>query len=558
MIRIQQIKISIFEAGKDRQKEKKLLSAKAAAILGCRPSDVRKLKILRRSVDARDKDNILFVYTLQVRLHDSIVGPSSATEAVYISRLRKKQVTQETQLPFCPEQAAAMSISETRPVVIGTGPCGLFAALILAEAGRKPILLERGGPVDERTRRTERFFESGRLDPDCNVQFGEGGAGTFSDGKLNTSIKDPGGFIAYVLQTFVRFGADPEILYDQKPHVGTDVLAEILPRIRAHIESLGGEYRFYTRAESFTSENGQLTGIQCIDLKSRTSVYLPCSQVLLAIGHSARDTYTMLHDNGIPMEAKPFAVGVRVQHPQQLIDEAMYGKNRLSEKQEILGPSPYKLTHRAANGRNVFSFCMCPGGYVINSSSEEERLCINGMSMHDRDSGTANSALIVNVDPSDYQNDPLAGIEFQRKLEEDAYHAADGCIPYETYGEFAGEEAAPSGYGRFEGKFRGFAAAADLRKILPGFVTEALLDGMQAFGRQISGYDDPDVIISAIEARTSSPVRLLRDETRQCPLLCGLFPAGEGAGYAGGITSAAVDGIRSALAMLENTKLSGQ
>ena len=575
MIRINQIKISIFEAGTDKEREAAILRKKAAQHLGCRADDIRKLKLHKRSIDARDKSDIQFVYTVDVRLHDSVVGPSAETERRYVEKLKNNNIRQLTEAPFtlspdiisdCKTFAAVTADNkklscavneegENRPVVVGSGPCGLFAAYVLAECGLSPIVLERGEDVDKRTAKAELFFETGKLDPECNIQFGEGGAGTFSDGKLNTSIKDRGGYIDFVLRTFVRFGADSDILIDQKPHVGTDVLVKVVKNMRKHIISKGGEYIFNARFDDFETECGNLTAVSYTDTHKGDKHLLKCSKLVLASGHSARDTFYMLRDKGIELEAKPFAIGVRVQHPQELIDRALYGEDRLKEKQAILGPASYKLTRRAANGRNCFSFCMCPGGYVINSSSEEHRLCINGMSYNNRASGTANAALIVNVTPEDYEaatgsSDVLNGVEFQRGLEEAAYKLCDGVIPYETYGEFKSEDRNPLGSSAYETKFLGYAAAADVRSALPDYVGAAIADCMGGFARTIAGYDADDTIIAGIEARTSSPVRILRDETRQATKVRGIYPAGEGAGYAGGITSAAADGIKTALAVI--------
>lgn len=554
MIRINQIKLSVFETGTDKKREYELISKKVAHMLKCRTNDIRKLSILKRSADVRDKKDIQFVYSVDVRLHDSVTGPSAETESAYIASLKNKNIMQEMRKPLIikrlPEE---LSANIKQPVIIGSGPCGLFAALVLAESGVKPLILERGQNEAERRKRTELFFETGKLDPDCNIQFGEGGAGTFSDGKLNTGIKDHGGFISYTLRTFVRFGADDSILYDQKPHVGTDVLCDIVKNIREHIEALGGRYIFGARFDDFEAVNGSLTSVSYTDVRTGSRHTIETDTAVLALGHSARDTYEMLLEKGIDMEAKAFAVGVRVQHPQELIDRAMYGADRLQEKQAILGPAAYKLAHRAENGRNIYSFCMCPGGYVVNSSSEDGRLCINGMSYNKRDSGTANSALIVNVTPDDFPSDGvLSGVEFQRGLEQRAYNAAGGVIPYETYGEFRRHEKAPMGAGSFETRFLGYGAAADVRAVLPEFAADAIDEGIAAFGRSIDGFDSDDTVIAGIEARSSSPVRIIRDDSRCAPKAKGLYPAGEGAGYAGGITSAAVDGIRTAISIIDS------
>lgn len=548
MIRINQIKIPIFEIGSDKEREISVISKKAAALLKCRQKDIRKLQIVKKSADARDKDNILFVYSIAVRLHDSITGPSAETEGSYIARLKNKNIVQETKAPLVIPKIS----SSAQPVIIGSGPCGLFAALTLTESGFKPIILERGFDEAERRRRTELFFETGKLDPDCNIQFGEGGAGTFSDGKLNTGIKDRGGFIDYVLRSFVKFGADESIIYDQKPHVGTDVLCDIVRNIREYITAKGAAYIFGARFDGIAAKDNSLTAVYYTDVKSGKRHCIDTDCAVLGIGHSARDTYEMLKETGIDMERKAFAVGVRIQHPQRLIDSSLYGEDRLSEKEEILGPAAYKLTHRAENGRNIYSFCMCPGGHVVNSSSEPERLCINGMSYNKRDSGVANSALIVNVTPEDFPTDDvLSGIEFQRILENKAYEAASGVIPCETFREFRCHDKNPSCVSEFPTEFLGYSAAADVRGILPEYVGDAVEDGIKAFAKNIKDFDNDNAVIAGIEARTSSPVRILRNDERYAPKLKGLYPAGEGAGYAGGITSAAVDGIKTALAIIE-------
>ena len=356
-------------------------------------------------------------------------------------------------------------------------------------------------------------------------------------------------------QNPVRIGADPDILIDQKPHIGTDVLSGIIKRMREHIIEKGGRYIFNARFDEIRSENGHVTHAGYTDTVRGTKSYIRCSELIVAAGHSARDTFAMLLKAGLRAEPKPFAVGIRVQHPQEAIDAALYGERDLKRKEAILGPASYKLTHRTVKGRSCYSFCMCPGGYVVNSSSEEGRLCINGMSYNSRASGTANSAVIVNVLPEDYRDygeDPvLSGIEFQRRLEELAYKAGGGVIPYETFGEFKRGESSPSGVSSFPFEFLGYAASGDLRSVLPEFVSEAIIESMPAFAGVIKGFDDEDTIVAGVEARTSSPVRILRDEKLQSDIR-GIFPAGEGAGYAGGITSAAADGIRTAMYIVDS------
>ena len=392
----------------------------------------------------------------------------------------------------------------------------------------------------------ERFWKEGTLDPESNVSFGEGGAGTFSDGKLNTMVKDPVGRNTAVLQTFVKYGADPEILWQQKPHVGTDMLVGIVSGIRKEIERLGGEVRFRTRVEHLVTEGGlpaeggQMSeGIRVAGVRLSGGTEIPCSVLVAATGHSARDTFRNFLSDGVQMEAKAFAVGVRVQHPQHLIDLSQYGE----KEAEFLSPAPYKLTAKSRDGRGVYTFCMCPGGYVVNASSEEGMTAVNGMSYHDRASGNANSALIVTVTPEDFGGDgPLAGIAYQRKLEERAFRAGKGKIPVQLYGDFR-EGKVSEAFGGVQPKFRGDTSFADLNEVLGPEVSEAVKDGMEQFGRKIKGFDRPDAVLAGVESRTSSPVRIPRDEHCEAEI-AGFYPCGEGAGYAGGITSAAMDGLR--------------
>lgn len=571
MIRVSQIKLPIFSAGKDRKEELRLLKREAAKKLRIRPEGIRKLKILRRSVDARKKENILYVYILDLRLHDSITGPSRETEAAFVRRLSDRDVTVETEIPvrverLSPEQIAAFEEKAGRPVVVGSGPCGLFAAHTLCLMGLRPLILERGEAVEKRMETVERFFQTGSLRENSNVQFGEGGAGTFSDGKLNTSIKGQGSRIRYVLEQFYRCGAPEEILYDQKPHIGTDILREVVKNLRQEILAMGGSFLFETRLTGIETEGGALSAIhlelpgdhgafleaeRSLSIKAAPgeTVKLPCSSLILAIGHSARDTFRMLCEAGVPMEQKPFAMGLRVQHPQRLIDKALYGEDRLSEKEAVLGPASYKLTHRLPEGRGIYSFCMCPGGYVINASSEKNRLCVNGMSRHGRSGDNANAALIVTVGTEDFPGrEPLSGMELQEKLEEQAYSLCGGAIPCETYGDFLRGKKADFSAPSFTPSFQGYYAYGDLRSILPEFLQEAVICGMEAFGRNIRGFDWEEALFSGVETRTSSPVRILRDGSFESGI-SGIFPAGEGAGYAGGITSAAIDGMRTAEAL---------
>lgn len=419
-------------------------------------------------------------------------------------------------------------------MVIGSGPAGLFCGLMLARHGYAPILLERGEDVDTRTKKVEEFWGGGGLDPLSNVQFGEGGAGTFSDGKLNTLVKDPAGRNRLVMEIFSEFGADPAICYQQKPHLGTDVLSRIVRNIREEIRNLGGEVRFSSQVTELLITGGVLNGVMVNGVER-----VETEAVVLAVGHSARDTFAMMAGLAVPMEPKAFAVGLRIQHPQEMINLSQYHRADAS----LLGAASYKLTTQTSQGRGVYSFCMCPGGYVVNASSEPGRLAVNGMSYHDRRGVNANSALIVTVTPEDFPgNGPLAGVAYQRMLEETAYRIADGRIPVQLYGDFRAGTIS-RGFGSVAPQFKGDFGFADLRAAFPDYLGGALVEGVEYFGRIIAGFDREDAILAGIESRTSSPLRILRNSQFESKIK-GLFPCGEGAGYAGGITSAAMDGIR--------------
>ena len=432
------------------------------------------------------------------------------------------------------------------------GPAGLFCGLALARKGYRPLILERGEDVDARTARVAKFWKTGELDPSSNVQFGEGGAGTFSDGKLNTLVKDTFGRNREVLRILTEFGADPSICYANKPHIGTDVLSHIVKSIRKEIESLGGQARFLSQVTDFEITDGKLTAVTVNNTER-----IPVQAAVAAIGHSARDTFETLYTKQVSMEAKPFAVGFRIQHPQAMINESQYGMAECKE----LGPASYKLTAQTSYGRGVYSFCMCPGGYVVNASSEKNRLAVNGMSYHDRAGENANSALIVTVNPEDFSHEaksreevhPLAGIHFQRELEEKAYEAGKGKIPIQLYGDFKNGKISEK-FDEVQPAFCGEYQFADLRKILPEELSEAFVEGMESFGRKIKGFDRPDAILAGVESRTSSPVRIPRGETLESSIK-GLYPCGEGAGYAGGITSAAMDGLKVAEEIIRRYKL---
>ncbi len=535
MLRIDQVKMPLGHSQGDLKK-------KASRLLKAEPSDILEMRILRQSVDARKKPEICYSYCLAVAVRN---------EDRILHRLQGKKggVARLDQSEYVfPERGSRQQ--EYPPVIVGTGPAGLFCGYFLALHGYRPVLLERGRAVEERQRDVEEFWRTGRLDPGSNVQFGEGGAGTFSDGKLNTLVKDRDGRNGAVLETFVRFGADPRICYEARPHIGTDVLCRIVKNMRQEILRLGGQVRFGSQVTDLEIREGSVAGVVVNHCER-----IACGQVVLAIGHSARDTFQMLYDKQVPMEAKAFAVGLRMEHPQSMINESQYG---ISDP-GILGAASYKVTARAKNGRGVYSFCMCPGGYVVNASSEAGRMAVNGMSYSGRGGGNANSAIVVTVTPEDFGAEhPLAGIEFQRRLEERAYRLGEGRIPVQRYGEFKAhavsggqgiESREDAGPGQESGGFlpqcKGAYAWADVSRILPEECSLALVEGIEAFGRQIRGFDRPDAILSGVESRTSSPVRICRDEAMQSRIR-GLYPCGEGAGYAGGITSAAMDGLRAA------------
>lgn len=538
MLRVNQVKLNIDHSLEELEK-------KTAEILRIPVKELLSVRILRQSVDARKKPDIFYSYCVDVEVKN---------EDRILRRFRGKEnlVCRSDTVPYSfPKTGTKRQAHPT--VIAGMGPAGLFCGLFLAMHGYRPILLERGKCVEERGRDVEVFWETGVLNPASNVQFGEGGAGTFSDGKLNTLVKDRDGRNRAVLETFVRFGANPRICYDAKPHIGTDVLRDIVRRMREEIIRLGGQVRFESQVTDICLEDGRVRGVVV-----NGSERIDCGQLVLAVGHSARDTFEMLYNRRIPMEAKACAVGLRVQHPQAMINESQYG----TAEPGVLGAAPYKVTAKGRNGRAVYSFCMCPGGYVVNASSEPGRTAVNGMSYSGRDGKNANSAIIVAVTPEDFASGhPLAGIEFQRDLEKRAFDLCEGRIPMQRYGDFKTrvEAALPEtggGSGSVDSmpdsdivpQCRGLSRWADVSGILPPECSRAIVDGMENFGRQIRGFDRPDAILMGVESRTSSPVRIGRDESLQSDVR-GLYPCGEGAGYAGGITSAAMDGIRVAEAI---------
>lgn len=531
MIRLTQIKLPADHAPE-------ALIKKAAKLLRTSPEEIRSLHIRKRSLDARKKPELYYSYMIDV---------SVKNEKELIRRANNPQISLAKETAYQFPESGTEQLKE-RPIIIGTGPAGLFCGLMLARHGYCPILIERGSCVEKRQKKVVSFWQGGTLDVQTNVQFGEGGAGTFSDGKLNTLVKDPLGRGKLVLELFTEFGADPSILYDHKPHIGTDVLAEVVKNMREEILRLGGTVRFDTQVTDLLISQDRVCGVRLSGTDPKTGGLFEeevfSSVVVLAIGHSARDTFSMLLAHRVPMEQKAFAVGLRIQHPQKMINLSQYGK----EDAGTLGAANYKLTRQTKSGRGVYTFCMCPGGYVVNASSEPGRLAVNGMSYHDRAGENANSALIVTVTPEDFPVDgPLGGVAFQRMLEEAAYKAAGGKIPVQLYGDFCRNQVSTQ-LGEVSPKMRGEWAFGNVRSIMPEPLNLALIEAMEGFGRMIRGFDRPDALFAGIESRTSSPVRIWRDDQFESEMR-GLYPCGEGAGYAGGITSAAMDGVKVAEAI---------
>lgn len=533
MIRINQLKLPITHSESDLKK-------KAAKTLRISESQIKNLQIIRQSLDARHKNDLLFVYTVDVAVNQ---------ETKIIKKVNNNDImlTNPKEYRFPNPGTQKM---QHRPVIVGFGPAGLFCAYMLAKAGYKPLILERGEAVEDRQKAVNEFWKTGVLNTESNVQFGEGGAGTFSDGKLNTLIKDKDGHGREVMKIFAEMGAPSEIIYQQKPHLGTDILIDIVRNMRNQIIAWGGEVRFSSQVTDISYENDQISSVTV-----NSNEQIPADVVVLAPGHSARDTFFMLHKKGVHMEAKSFAVGVRIEHPQTMINLSQYGKEEIPE----LGAASYKLTHQTEakvdehgkerKSRGVFSFCMCPGGYVVNASSEQGHLAINGMSYQARNSENANSALIVTVSPEDYKAygdldipEALYGVAFQRHLEKKAFEVGKRQIPVQIFKDFCDNQPTKA-LGDIKPCMKGAYTLSNVRDIFPTFIGDAIEEGIHAFGHKIKGYDREDAVISGVESRSSSPVRITRNDTLESHIQ-GFYPCGEGAGYAGGITSAAIDGIK--------------
>ncbi|WP_427915233.1 NAD(P)/FAD-dependent oxidoreductase [Ramlibacter sp. MMS24-I3-19] len=531
MIRISELKLPLAQA---EQPEPTLLAA-AARLLGVPAADIASLTVFKRSFDARKAD-LLAVFIVDLTLADP------AQESALLARHAKHPHIAATPDMEWRPPLVAREAPPLRPVVIGFGPCGIFAALVLAQMGLKPIVLERGKTVRQRTKDTWGLWRQRVLQPESNVQFGEGGAGTFSDGKLWSQIKDPRHLGRKVMHEFVKAGAPEEILIAAHPHIGTFKLVKVVETMREQILALGGEIRFQQRVTDFVIEDGHLRGLKVLHQDTGATSELRADHVVLALGHSSRDTFEALYARGVFLEAKPFSIGFRIEHPQGMIDRARWGRHA---GHPLLGAADYKLVHHASNGRAVYSFCMCPGGTVVAATSEPNRVVTNGMSQYSRNERNANAGIVVSIDPADYPGGPLAGVALQRELESRAFVL--GGSTYEAPGQLVGDFVAgkPStGFGDVLPSYKPGVKLGDLHPSLPPYAIEALREALPAFGRKIAGFDRHDAVLTGVETRTSSPLRITRGDDFQSLNVRGLYPAGEGAGYAGGILSAGVDGIK--------------
>ena len=528
-LRISNIKLPLAHTQED------LAAAVRREGITCGPEDI---KIVRKSLDARDKSDIRYIYTVEA----DPARVKSGKKAMASKKITRVE-TEEYRLP-----EPCGSFAGERPVICGLGPAGLFAGLVLAAAGLKPLIIERGRAVEERAGDIAGLWERGSLNEESNVCFGEGGAGTYSDGKLSTGNKDRGGRQGFILDTFADCGAAEEIRYWYQPHIGSDVLPAVVKNLRNRIISLGGEVQFGTKLTDLIIKDGRLTGISILQEGRQKTV--PCDALILAAGHGAADVYQMLQDCGVKLEQKPFAMGLRIEHPQAMIQTAQFG----TEDTSLLPVASYKLVTHTGEGRNVFSFCMCPGGHVVNASTHSGQTVVNGMSLSGRRGRNANSAIVVSVGPQDYRgDDPLAGLAFQKEYEQLAFLAGKGAIPVQLFGDYTAGKRSDA-FGGVQPDIRGAYCFADLNRVLPDAVNRALAEAMGSFAKTIRGFDRPDAVLSGIESRTSSPVRVVRDERYESSVK-GLFPCGEGAGYAGGIMSAAADGMKVAEEIIRRKQL---
>ena len=513
MINIKQLKLNVIDNNIDNLY--KLIEKK----LKIKKSDIKELNIIRESIDARR--DVLIVYEVDIKVNNEEELLKRNIKDVSLAPNRNYEFKGIGEHPLI-----------NRPVIVGSGPAGLFCAYNICLQGYKPLIIERGKKVEERIIDVNTFWETNKLDSNSNVSFGEGGAGTFSDGKLNTLVKDEKNRGRMVMETFISCGAPTDIIYNHHPHIGTDLLRNVIINLRNKITKLGGEFRYNTCLTNLVINNDEVSGII---VNNKEEIKTNC--VVLAIGHSARDTFYMLNDNKLSMESKPFAIGLRVQHPQKLINDNQYGKYA-----KYLDNASYKLTYKASNNRGVYSFCMCPGGYVVNASSEKGLLCINGMSNHKRDSGIANSAIIVTIDKNDYGNSLFSSLEYQRELEKKAYSLGFGYIPIQLLGDYLLNKDS-SEFKTIKPMFKGSYKFANLNKLFSDSINLSLHESFVFFDKKIKGFNNPDTILAGIEARTSSPIRIIRDDNYVSNIK-GIYPCGEGAGYAGGITSASIDGIK--------------
>ena len=514
MIKVRQVKVRVDKKSDESIKFELLNKLKI------KKEELLDYSIVKESIDARDKDNVCYSYEINVSLK---------SEDNYLKRNHNKDI-EKAIIEDYEIKITGDKLLTKRPVIVGMGPCGLFAGYLLSMNGFKPIIIDRGESIEERVKTVESFWKEGKLNPNSNVSFGEGGAGTFSDGKLNTLVKDLR--IKKIYEIFVENGAPKEILYMNKPHIGTDLLRSVIINMRNKMIDKGATFKYNSLLTDFIIENNKIA-----KLKINNNEYIDTDLLILAIGHSSRETFRLLHNKGFIMESKPFAVGLRVMHSQDMINKSQYG-----EYAKFLPNASYKLTYNTKEGRGVYSFCMCPGGFVVNSSSDNNKLCINGMSNHSRDSKIANSAIVVTVNEKDYGENLFDGVSFQEKLEEKAYNACNGSIPVQLYKDFKeGKES--TAFESISPEFKGNIKFYDLNNIIPDSISSSIKEGMEYFGNKIDGFNKDDTVLAAVESRTSSPIRIVRDEYLESNIK-GIYPGGEGAGYAGGITTSALDGIK--------------